>query len=34
MGEFLEKFKQFLGRGSKMDCLYKEKRVIIVTRNG
>ena len=22
MGDFLEKLKQFLGRGSKLDCLY------------
>ena len=23
-GDFLEKFKQLLGRGSKMDCLLKK----------
>ena len=27
-GDFLEKLKQFLGRGSKMDCLYKKRCTI------
>ena len=32
MGDFLEKFKQFSGRGSKMDCLYKKKGVLQYAR--
>ena len=29
-GDFLEKLKQYAGRGSKMDCLYKKKSVDLI----